>query len=1011
VDWDVGKKAIAVKADAWKLGAPRPESPTPLETPKPRDSGLWQGFENGWVYWTPNTDAHVVLGAIFAKWGSFGWEQGFLGFPTSDETVAADGVGRFSTFENGVINWSPATGAFEAHGAILEHWRSVGADRSAYGYPISDEESAAAPMSRRSRFQGGSIFWTPSAGAVDQLADAIPADALSSGAASPTSRRERFVRHVLSVKFHEGTNVRIVKNTFVSVAATPKKAGAPKPPVSAQVVKKELAWLNEKLKGLAVDLEPTFGRSEAKLTADRVRAEKLSGLKLSDPNLFQTLVFPEETTVNVAALAGQLGRLQIVESAFMPRVPYPAHVDVAPVTPSFVSNQTYLGPAPLGLGSTLARAIPGGDGANVRIIDVEGAWDLDHEDMPHAAELFFNGTGIDWFGKDHGTAVLGILGAGDDAFGVTGMATGAAHGVNTWASIWGLARAIDDAGSQLRAGDVMLLEVHLPDTDSGSDPFAFLGGNQAGFVPPEHSPDVWDAIRRATARGIIVVEAAGNGSTDLDAPHFGGWFDRSHDSGAIIVGAGNSGDLSPAGFTNHGSRVDVHAWGDSVMTTGYGNDASGNPSPMFRINGNDPHQWYNAGFGGTSSGSALVAAAVAQLQGIVLAAGRPPLTPAQMRDLLVATGTPQAADARPIGPRPNLAAAVARLAIPAPVPPGWPSLGGVLASGPAVGVNADGRIEVFALGTDNRVWHIVQTAANSATWTDWEPLHTDGFPRGRRLEGEIAVGTNDNGRVELFTRADDGTIWHIWQNAPNAGGNDWSGWASLGGTATGTPAVVANADRRLEVFVRWTDATLRHIQQSFPGGGFAITGWMNRGGNLQGSPAASRNQDGRLEVFVRGTGTALQHVAQTSAGGGWTGWMHENGAYSSDPVVATDGAATSIVMEVFLRRSADAVVGSYRQVAPNSAWTPFTPLPNGDQIVAGTRVGVCHDHAGVLHVFARFTDGVGHIHRTPAGWTPWQPLGGHLASDVVPGLNADGRLEVFAVGSDGSLVHRAEPFV
>ena len=40
----------------------------------------------------------------------------------------------------------------------------------------------------------------------------------------------------------------------------------------------------------------------------------------------------------------------------------------------------------------------------------------------------------------------------------------------------------------------------------------------------------------------VVVEAAGNGAVELDAPECEGWFDRSvRDSGAIIVGAGEIG--------------------------------------------------------------------------------------------------------------------------------------------------------------------------------------------------------------------------------------------------------------------------------------------------------------------------------------------------------------------------------------------------------------------------------------------------------------------------------------
>lgn len=40
------------------------------------------------------------------------------------------------------------------------------------------------------------------------------------------------------------------------------------------------------------------------------------------------------------------------------------------------------------------------------------------------------------------------------------------------------------------------------------------------------------------------------------------------------------------------------------------------------------------------------------------------------------------------------------------------------------------------------------------------------------------VGRNADGRMEVFACGTDNALWHIWQTAPD---NGWSGWASLGG--------------------------------------------------------------------------------------------------------------------------------------------------------------------------------------------------------------------------------------
>ena len=98
---------IAQRAQDFKLGSPRPESPTPRQTPPPRNQGWWQAFEGGWVYWTPGHGAHVVRGRIFEAWAREGWEQGTLAFPMTEEQSCRvpDSNDRYQRFEGGVIYW------------------------------------------------------------------------------------------------------------------------------------------------------------------------------------------------------------------------------------------------------------------------------------------------------------------------------------------------------------------------------------------------------------------------------------------------------------------------------------------------------------------------------------------------------------------------------------------------------------------------------------------------------------------------------------------------------------------------------------------------------------------------------------------------------------------------------------------------------------------------------------------------------------------------------------------
>ena len=137
------------------------------ETITPDGIGRFTHFQGGSIYWSPDTGAYDVYGLIREKWANLGWEQGFLGYPTTGETGTPNGKGRFNHFQGGSIYWSPDTGAHEVHGAIREEWARMGWEESCLGFPTSDEQDFLEPdgqYTRISNFQGGTIIWGPNAG-------------------------------------------------------------------------------------------------------------------------------------------------------------------------------------------------------------------------------------------------------------------------------------------------------------------------------------------------------------------------------------------------------------------------------------------------------------------------------------------------------------------------------------------------------------------------------------------------------------------------------------------------------------------------------------------------------------------------------------------------------------------------------------------------------------------------------------------------------------------------------
>ncbi|HWD03344.1 MAG TPA: nucleoside hydrolase [Amycolatopsis sp.] len=145
--------------------------PTTDETGTPDGVGRYNHFSRngGSIYWTPSTGAHAIYGLIGAKWAAIGWERSALGYPTTDESGTPDGIGRYNHFSRngGSIYWTSATGAHAIYGLISAKWAALGWERSVLGYPITDETGTPDGIGRYNHFSrnGGSIYWTPGTGA------------------------------------------------------------------------------------------------------------------------------------------------------------------------------------------------------------------------------------------------------------------------------------------------------------------------------------------------------------------------------------------------------------------------------------------------------------------------------------------------------------------------------------------------------------------------------------------------------------------------------------------------------------------------------------------------------------------------------------------------------------------------------------------------------------------------------------------------------------------------------
>jgi subtilisin family serine protease len=329
-----------------------------------------------------------------------------------------------------------------------------------------------------------------------------------------------------------------------------------------------------------------------------------------------------------------------------------------PVAPNFQPLQGYLLAPTAGVNALATWSACGARGEGIKLLDVECSFNSNHLDLPAVTlvggSLGFGGLTC----QDHGTASLGVVGSKDDGVGTTGIAPDCSllfqsvmYLINEELEEYdmNIPGAILNATAALSAGDVMLVELQTQSLE-----------------PVEWWKPVYDRIVTAVGLGITVVEAAGNGNYNLDSPFFstgngGHWpFTLSQDSGAIIVGAGaaasgfggSTTERSRLTFSNYGTTVDLQGWGEMVATTGYG-----------YLYGPNVNEFYTQ-FSGTSAASPIVAGACVLFQSVHKKNTGTVLAPAQVKQHLVTTGTPQQSGLHPvtekIGPLPNVKAALAQ---------------------------------------------------------------------------------------------------------------------------------------------------------------------------------------------------------------------------------------------------------------------------------------------------------------------------------------------------------------
>jgi hypothetical protein len=264
---------------------------------------------------------------------------------------------------------------------------------------------------------------------------------------------------------------------------------------------------------------------------------------------------------------------------------------------------------------------------------------------------------------------------------------------------------------------------------------------------------------------------------------------------------------------------------------------------------------------------------------------------------------------------------------------GWAPLGGpaggVLGCAPAAASNADGRLEVAAIGSDLAVWHAWERQAGQ-DWTGWYPL---GKPGGEAVVSGTAgarppaptpaLAANFAGHLEVFAVRTDLTVWQRGQQ--HAGG--WSDWAPLGKPGSGTIgplSVRGNSDGNLELFVNDVDGVVWHCCQQGPGewSGWELLG-IPGGLSARNGLAVVLNADNALEVFAVGSGHGVLWHRWQQPAGGWSDWksLDSQGSGFADIAVAPDTTGRLVLFAT--EQNLSGALWQRTQVSPGGAWGPW----------------------------------------------------------------------------------------
>jgi hypothetical protein len=271
-----------------------------------------------------------------------------------------------------------------------------------------------------------------------------------------------------------------------------------------------------------------------------------------------------------------------------------------------------------------------------------------------------------------------------------------------------------------------------------------------------------------------------------------------------------------------------------------------------------------------------------------------------------------------------------------------PAAAGFSRTDVAVAHHADGRLEMFFLDQDHRVWHRTQNSQQRHLWSTWQMMAgTDAFPVYR-----IAAETNGNGTIELFGVNNTGRIFRWRQTSSNS--QAWTPREDLTQRISAFPdglSVTRDTGGGMVLFVA-TGGDIWGTRQ------LTSTTWspLTRiaDNHTFETVAAETNPSGAVELFATANGTLYNATEGAPGNGNFPSWL-SMGTTDLHSVGVTKGPWGGMV--VFGTDSPGNIWGITQ--LQGTRWSPWGQIPGtlttvAAEINADRRLTLVGSHHGEL---------------------------------------------------------------